>query len=121
MDLPIILAVDDEPDNLTLLSSLLKGEFKVKVANSGEKALKIAQTDPKPALILLDILMPEMGGFEVCEKLKGDSNTKSIPVVFLSAKKEPADVEKANALGASAYLLKPVDAAELQTTIKNLI
>ena len=80
-----ILVVDDTPDNLSLMSSLLKDLYKVKVANSGEKALKIVSGDNQPDLILLDIMMPGMNGYEVCEVLKKDPLTRNIPIIFLTA------------------------------------
>lgn len=70
-----LLVVDDTPDNLVLMTSLLKGLYKVKVANGGEKALRVAQSDPPPDLILLDIMMPEMDGYQVLDQLKGDPRT----------------------------------------------
>jgi putative two-component system response regulator len=70
VDKHTILVVDDTPDNLALMSGLLKDRYKVKVANSGDKALKIAAGDPPPDLILLDIMMPEMDGYEACRRLK---------------------------------------------------
>ncbi|MDO9005921.1 MAG: response regulator, partial [Aquabacterium sp.] len=76
-----ILVVDDTPENLTLMSSLLKDDYKVKVANNGEKALQIAASDSPPNLILLDIMMPGMDGYEVCRRLKGDPVTADIPVI----------------------------------------
>ncbi len=72
---PTILVVDDTPDNLALMSSLLKDDYKVKIANGGEKALKIATSDSPPDLILLDIMMPGMDGYEVCQRLKLDPKT----------------------------------------------
>src|SRR5687768_12255632 len=87
----IILVVDDTPDNLTLMSGLLKDNYRVKVANSGERALKIAQSETPPDLILLDIMMPEMDGYEVCRRLKADNNTRDIPIIFLTAKTEIVD------------------------------
>ena len=87
----IVLVVDDTPDNLSIMSGLLKDAYKVKVATGGERALKIAQSDPPPQLILLDIMMPEMDGFEVIRRLKNDAKTQAIPVIFLSAKALPED------------------------------
>jgi signal transduction histidine kinase len=103
-----ILVVDDTPDNLFLMSNLLKGDYKVKVANSGEKALKIAASDPPPNLILLDIMMPGMDGYEVCRRLKLDPNTMNIPVIFITAKTEVEDEKKGLDLGAADYIFKPV-------------
>ena len=108
-DKRIVLVVDDTPDNLSLMSGLLKDDYKVKVANGGERAIKIAQTDPPPQLILLDIMMPEMDGFEVIRRLKADPKTAGIPVIFLSAKALPEDKQKGYDLGAVDYITKPID------------
>ena len=104
----IILVVDDTPDNLTLMSGLLKDHYRVKVANSGERALNIAQSENKPDLILLDIMMPGMDGYEVCRRLKADSNTRNIPIIFLTAKTEVIDETTGFELGASDYITKPI-------------
>jgi putative two-component system response regulator len=103
-----VLVVDDTPDNLSLMSGLLKDNYKVKVANSGEKALKIATTAPPPDLILLDIMMPGMDGYEVCRLLKHDPATMDIPVIFLTAKAEVEDERKGLELGAVDYITKPI-------------
>ena len=103
-----ILVVDDIPDNLALMSALLKTEYKVKVANGGEKALRIAQSDTPPDLILLDIMMPKVDGYEVCQRLKADAKTRDIPVIFLTAKSEVADETKGLELGAVDYITKPI-------------
>ncbi|HIJ38139.1 MAG TPA: two-component system response regulator, partial [Rhodospirillaceae bacterium] len=104
----IILVVDDTPDNLKVMSGLLKDLYRVKIANSGEKALSIALSDTPPDLILLDIMMPEMDGYEVCRRLKADRRTREIPVVFLTAKAETEDEEKGLKLGAVDYITKPI-------------
>ena len=80
-----ILVVDDIPDNLSLMSNLLRDIYKVRVANSGERALTIAGSDTPPDLILLDIMMPEVDGYEVCRRLKDNPVTRDIPVIFLTA------------------------------------
>lgn len=103
-----VLVVDDTPDNITLISSLLKDFYKVKIANNGEKALKIAASDSPPDLILLDIMMPEMDGYEVITRLKADERTRDIPVIFLTAKIEVADETRGLGLGAVDYITKPV-------------
>lgn len=103
-----VLVVDDTPDNLTLMSGLLKDDYKVKIANGGEKALKIAQSDTPPDLILLDIMMPEMDGYTVCFHLKENPKTAHIPVIFLTAKTEVADETKGFELGAVDYITKPI-------------
>jgi putative two-component system response regulator len=104
----IILVVDDTPDNLTLMSGLLKDNYLVKVANSGARALKIAQSETPPDLILLDIMMPEMDGYEVCRLLKADNKTRDIPIIFLTAKTEVIDETLGFELGASDYITKPI-------------
>ena len=106
---PTILIVDDTPDNLKLLSGLLKESYRVKVANNGRKALEIAATAPVPDLILLDVVMPEMDGYEVCATLKGMPGTRNIPVIFLTGRTDESDRERGFAMGAVDYIAKPVD------------
>ncbi|TCK09113.1 response regulator [Marinobacterium mangrovicola] len=108
-DQKTVLLVDDAPANIKVLNTALKETYRTKVATSGEKALEIAARDPKPDLILLDIMMPGMDGFEVCEKLKADPETKDIPVIFLSGKNNPGDRSRGLALGAIDFLEKPID------------
>ncbi len=103
-----ILVVYDTPDNLALMSGLLKDRYKVKVANGGEKALRIAQTDNPPDLILLDIMMPDMDGYQVCQRLKESAQTRDIPVIFLTAKTEVEDERHGLELGAVDYITKPI-------------
>jgi putative two-component system response regulator len=105
---PTILIVDDTPDNITLLSSLLGDEYRNKVATNGMKALRIAKATPHPDLILLDIMMPEMDGYEVCRQLKADPATKDIPVIFLTAKTQEGDETMGFELGAVDYITKPI-------------
>lgn len=103
-----ILIVDDTPDNLTLMSELLKDRYRVKVANGGEKALKIALSDEPPDLILLDIMMPGVDGYEVCKRLKSEARAKDIPIIFLTAKSEVEDETYGLELGAVDYITKPI-------------
>jgi putative two-component system response regulator len=107
-DKATILVVDDTPDNLSLMSGLLKDLYKVKVANGGEKALRIALSDAPPDLILLDIMMPEIDGYEVCRRLKSEVWTREIPIIFLTAKSEVEDEAYGLELGASDYITKPI-------------
>jgi CheY-like chemotaxis protein len=116
-----VLVVDDTPANIQLLSGLLRDRYKVKVATSGEKALKIAATDPPPGLILLDVMMPEMDGLEVCRRLKSDPTTEAIPVVFVTGKDDAAERREGLALGAVDYLAKPVDPARLEACVETWI
>ncbi|MEI7613291.1 MAG: two-component system response regulator [Betaproteobacteria bacterium] len=103
-----ILAVDDTPDNLSLITGLLKDIYKVKVANSGEKALKIVRSENPPDLILLDIMMPGMNGYEVCKELKADAATRDIPIIFLTAMSSTEDEKMGLDLGAIDYITKPI-------------
>jgi putative two-component system response regulator len=113
-----VLVIDDTPDNLSLMSGLLKEHYKVKVANSGEKALRIAASATPPDLILLDIMMPVMDGYEVCRQLKRDPHTMHIPVIFLTAKDEVEAEEKGLALGAVDYITKPVSPPIVMARVK---
>ena len=118
---PTILVVDDTPANLQLMSGLLQEDYKVKAATSGEKALKIAFTDPQPDLILLDIMMPEIDGYEVCKRLKADEKTNQIPIIFLTAKAETQDEALGLSLGAVDYITKPVSPPIAMARIKTHI
>ncbi|PTQ67437.1 HD domain-containing phosphohydrolase [Pseudomonas sp. GV071] len=104
----LVLVVDDTPENLELMSELLLPSYRVKVASSGLKALRIAISSPPPDLILLDIMMPLMDGYEVCKRLKADPQTRDIPVIFLTAKTEVADEQHGFSLGAVDYITKPI-------------
>jgi putative two-component system response regulator len=106
---PTVLVVDDTPDNLSLMSSLLKDLYKVKVANSGEKAIKIVQSDSPPDLILLDIMMPGLSGYDVCKALKEDPTTRDIPIIFLTAMTSTEDEKNGLELGAVDFITKPVN------------
>ena len=113
-----ILAVDDTPANLHVLAGMLKDRgYKVRPAPSGKLALLAARRDP-PDLILLDINMPEMNGYEVCEQLKADVNLKGIPVIFISALSEQLDKVKAFAIGGVDYLTKPFQMEELHARVE---
>jgi signal transduction histidine kinase len=114
-----ILVVDDTVDNLALMSSLLQHDYRVKVAVDGLKALKVARSASPPDLILLDIMMPGMDGFEVCRRLKGDPATEAIPVIFLTAKAEVEDEQKGLELGAVDYITKPISPPILLARVKN--
>ncbi len=105
---PTVLVVDDTPENLSLMAALLKDAYKVKVANHGEKALKIALGEHAPDLILLDIMMPDMDGYEVCRRLKANPATQDIPIIFLTAKSETEDEEMGLNLGAVDYITNPI-------------
>ncbi|BBL75118.1 response regulator [Methylomagnum ishizawai] len=103
-----LLVVDDTPDNLSLMGGILEAHYKVKVANRGDRALRIARSQPPPELILLDIMMPEIDGYEVCRQLKADPATADIPVIFLTAKDGAEDEAHGLELGAVDYIAKPI-------------
>lgn len=113
-----ILAVDDTPDNLSLISDLLKDDYHVRVANGGERAIKIVQSDNPPDLILLDIMMPNLDGYKVCEILKADKRTSHIPIIFLTAKTEIEDETRGFEIGAVDYITKPISPPILFARIK---
>jgi putative two-component system response regulator len=113
-----ILAVDDTPDNLLLISGLLKDDYHLRVANGGERAIKIAQSDNPPDLILLDIMMPDIDGYEVCRTLKADKKTSFIPIIFLTAKSEIEDETKGLEMGAVDYITKPLSPPILLARVK---
>jgi len=114
-----ILVVDDTPENLALMNNLLRDEYKVKVAHNGEAALKIAGSNPPPDLILLDIMMPEMDGYQVCQHLKDDPATMGIPVIFLTARAEEEDERRGLQLGAVDYITKPISPPIVLARVKN--
>jgi putative two-component system response regulator len=106
---PTILAVDDSPDNLWLLSGLLKDLYRIKLCGSGEKALQIIGEDSLPDLILLDVMMPGLSGHEVCRQLKADPRTAHIPIIFLTAMAGTVDEQNGLALGAADFITKPIN------------
>ena len=120
---PTVLIVDDVADNLTLINGLLKDHYSTKVANSGERALKLALSEPKPDLILLDVMMPGMDGFEVCRQLKADPRTADLPVLFLTARTDVVDEQQGFDAGAADYLTKPISPpillARVRTHLQN--
>jgi putative two-component system response regulator len=115
---PILLVIDDVAENLILLHKLLRDDYRVKGANDGLRGIQIAQSEA-PDLILLDVMMPDMDGFEVCQHLKSNTKTKDIPIIFLTAKSETEDELKGLQLGAIDYLLKPFNPEIVRARIKN--
>lgn len=113
-----ILIVDDEPSNLDILMDLLKDDYKVVAALNGEKALAIAGSGSPPDLILLDILMPKMDGYEVCRHLKENDVTKNLPVIFVTAVSEVMDETRGFKLGAVDYITKPFHPPVVKARVK---
>lgn len=122
---PSVLVVDDTPDNLTLMFSLLKEDYTVKGASNGERALKIARSENPPDLILLDIMMPGLSGYDVCRELKADRATGDIPIIFLTAMSEMEDEKLGLEMGAVDYITKPVSPpivlARIKTHLENKV
>jgi len=114
----VILIVDDVPANIDVLSEILRPTYQVKVVTSGIMALKIAMKSDPPDLILLDVMMPGMDGYEVCRRLKANAATRNIPVIFVTAMDEVTDEEKGFQLGAVDYITKPVSPSIVQARVK---
>lgn len=115
---PAVLVVDDTPDNILLVSDLLRDDYTVKVATSGAKALQICRSHP-PDLVLLDIMMPGMDGFEVMRRLREDPATAGIPVIFLTALADVRHEEQGFALGAVDYITKPISPPTLLARVRS--
>ncbi|WP_151704223.1 diguanylate cyclase [Nitrincola alkalilacustris] len=119
---PLILIVDDVPANIQVLAEALRGEYRVKVATNGATALAIANaSESRPDLILLDVMMPEMDGYEVCHKLKSTPSTQNIPVIFVTAKGDVIDEERGLQAGAVDYIIKPFHLAIVKARVSNHI
>ena len=116
-----VLVVDDTPENLSLMSGLLKGDYVVKIAPSGMRALQIANSETPPDLILLDIMMPEMDGYEVVRRLRSDPKTSEIPVIYLTAMNSVEDEQRGLELGAVDYIAKPISPPIVLARVRNHI
>jgi putative two-component system response regulator len=116
--MPTVLVVDDTPDNLAMMAELLGERYRVKVANSGERALKAMQAEVLPDLVLLDIMMPGMDGYEVCRRLKASALTRDVPVIFLTARSDVQDERMGLEMGAVDYITKPISPPILQARVQ---
>lgn len=116
-----VLVVDDSPENIDLLGEVLSRDYHVKVALNGERALKIAEAENPPDIILLDIMMPGMDGYEVCKRLKSIDKTRDIPVIFVTSMNEVEDETKGLELGAIDYITKPIRSRIVQARVKSHI
>lgn len=112
-----ILIVDDTKTNIDVLVQVLKADYKIGVSLNGKDAIQFARTR-HPDLILLDIIMPKMDGFEVCRKLKSDSDTRDIPVIFISAVDKPDHEKKCFKCGGADYITKPFKSRDIKKKIK---
>lgn len=115
----ILLIVDDSPVNLSLMSGIFRDRHKIKVANGGEKALRLAQSEPRPDLVLLDVVMPDVDGYEVCRRLKQDPATRDIPIIFLTGLVDPEEEKKGLELGAADFVTKPVNPPVIVARVSN--
>ncbi len=118
---PRILVVDDEPINIKVLNAMLKEKYQIYVALNGQQALKRVNTSPRPDMVLLDIKMRGMDGYEVCEKLKSDPETEKIPVIFITSMSDEEDEKKGLELGAVDYITKPFRPDIVMARIENHI
>jgi len=114
----VVLLVDDTPANIQVVHNILKDSYTIRIATNGVKALDLAKVFPQPDLILLDVMMPDLDGYEVCSRLKSDPNTREIPIIFLTGKTEPEDETKGFELGAVDYIHKPFSPAVVQARVE---
>lgn len=114
---PVLLVVDDTPFNIDVLRGVLASTYTIKVATHGEKALALAKSHPQPELVLLDVMMPGMDGYEVCRRLKADELTRDIPVVFVTSMSEVEDERKGFESGAVDYITKPISPPLVQARV----
>jgi putative two-component system response regulator len=119
VSLPLILIVDDNPENLTVIGELLQPVYAVRAANAGPRALQLASMAPRPDLILLDVMMPGMDGYEVLRLLRASAETVGIPVIFLTALNSSEDEERGLLLGAMDYVTKPIRPPILMARVRN--
>src|SRR5215469_16619961 len=113
-----VLLVDDAPSNIQVVNSILKDLYKIRIATNGPKALELVKVAPPPDLILLDVLMPAMDGYEVCTRLKADPETKDIPVIFLTGQTETQDETRGFEVGAVDYIHKPFSPAVVKARVQ---
>ena len=114
---PTVLVIDDEPFNLSLMEGILSKDYVIQTAANGPDALKLAIANP-PDLILIDVMMPVMDGFEVCRRLKDDAATMHVPVIFITAKNEIKDEELGFSVGAADFIHKPISAPVVAARVR---
>jgi CheY-like chemotaxis protein len=120
-DKKLILVVDDEPVNIRLANSILRDDYSIRTATSGVEALRLVQSAPMPDLILLDVMMPRMNGYEVCRSLKANPQTRDIPVIFLTGQIQDADETQGFEVGAVDYIHKPFSVAVVKARVRTHI
>lgn len=117
---PTVMVVDDTPENLTLLGEILMPHYGVRVASSGTRALVAVRIDPRPDLILLDVMMPGMDGPETLRELRKVTETSNTPVIFMTAKVQSSEIQKYKDMGAVEVIAKPFDPMTLSDQIKSV-
>lgn len=120
-ELPTILVVDDAPDNLHLISHLFKGQYKVKLAHNGARAVSICHGDSPPDLVLLDVMMPDMDGFAVAARLREHPGSETIPIIFITALNDDSSRMRGMDLGAVDFVSKPIEPVMLQARVRNFM
>jgi len=120
-DMPTILIVDDSPSNIHVLAQILKNDYNIRIATSGSSALELIHSDCNLDCILLDIVMPEMNGYKVCQILKKNADTKDIPIIFISGKDQIKDEEYGLNIGAVDYITKPFHSAIVKSRVKTQV
>ena len=116
-----ILIADDEPDIVTSLEFLMRGgDYEVRVAINGEEALRLAESF-RPDVVLLDVMMPQRSGFEVCQKIRENPALRDVKIVMLTAKGRDVEKDRGLNLGANAYVTKPFSTKELMNTVRGLL
>jgi sigma-B regulation protein RsbU (phosphoserine phosphatase) len=116
-----VLIVDDTPENIQILMEALKADYRITAATNGPKALELAAKEPHPDIVLLDVMMPEMDGYEVCERLKADAATRDIPVIFVTAMTQAGDEARGLELGAVDYITKPINPGLVRARVHNQV
>jgi putative two-component system response regulator len=117
-DKPIVLVVDDMPENLMVLGELLHDNYRIRLANSGLRALEVAASEPRPDIILLDVMMPDLDGYAVLERLRAMPETRDIPVIFVTAMDSEADEERGFTQGAVDFIHKPIKPAIVRARVR---
>ena len=112
-----VLVVDDAPENIRVLTAILGPSYRVKAATSGEKALQMCAGDPLPDLVLLDVVMPGIDGYEVCRRLKAEARTAAVPVIFVTGNADERERSRARSLGAADFLVKPLEPARVLASV----
>ncbi|WP_205836482.1 diguanylate cyclase domain-containing protein [Iodobacter violaceini] len=116
---PILLVVDDEPSNIELLAVMLDDQYELRFAVSGQDALAAMKELPKPDLVLLDVMLPDMNGYAICQRMKEDPATLDIPVIFVTSLGDPEQEERGFSVGGADYIVKPCRALSIKARIRN--